>query len=219
MHALCLLLSLFPPPLALQAPAAAPGDTIAAPTNVRGADYPRVTPDLRVMFRIKAPEAQKVEFNLGHRYPAQKDGEGYWSVTTDPQAPGFHYYSVVIDGVSVSDPASEAFYGTGRESSGIEVPEKGVDYYLPKDVPHGEVRERWYHSKTTGAWRRVYVYTPPGYDADRDARYPVLYLQHGAGEDERGWSNQGHAAFIMDILIAERKARPMLVVMEQGYAT
>src|SRR5262249_54420363 len=91
-------------------------------------------------------------------------------------------------------------------------------YYLPKDVPHGDVRERWYHSATTGAWRRVYVYTPPGYDTDRDARYPVLYLQHGAGEDERGWSNQGRVAFIMDNLIAERRARPMLVVRERGQA-
>ena len=106
--------------------------------------------------------------------------------------PGFHYYRVFIDGAEVNDPASETFYGTGKETSGIEIPEKGVDYYLPKDVPHGEVRERWYHSATTQDWRRVFVYTPPGYDTDRDTRYPVLYLQHGAGEDERGWSNQGH---------------------------
>jgi enterochelin esterase-like enzyme len=124
-----------------------------------------------------------------------------------------------IDGVEVNDPASETFYGTGKETSGIEIPEKGVDFYLPKDVPHGEIRERWYHSKTTGQWRRVFVYTPPGYDTNREARYPVLYLQHGGGEDERGWPNQGRVGFIMDNLIAERKARPMLVVMEHGYAS
>ena len=118
----------------------------------------------------------------------------------------------------MNDPSSETFYGTGKETSGIEVPEKGVDYYLPKDVPHGEVRERWYHSATTQDWRRAFVYTPPGYDTDRNTRYPVLYLQHGSGEDERGWSNQGHMAFILDNLIAEKKAKPMIVVMEKGYA-
>lgn len=193
-------------------------DSVPSPTNIGGAEYPRVTPDLRVIFRIKAPDAQKIEFNLGKRYAAEKDAQGFWTATTDPQAPGFHYYWLVIDGVQVNDPGSETFYGTGKQTSGIEVPEKGVDYYLPKEVPHGDVRERWYHSNTTGEWRRIYLYTPPGYDTNRDTRYPVLYLQHGAGEDERGWSNQGHVGFIMDNLIAERKARPMLVVMERGYA-
>ncbi len=189
-----------------------------APTNVAGAEYPRVTPDLRVIFRVKAPDAQKIEFDLGRRYPAVKDAEGFWTATTEPQAPGFHYYWLVIDGVQVNDPGSETFYGTGKQASGVEVPEKGVDYYLPKAVPHGDVRERPYHSSTTGEWRRAYIYAPPGYDTDRNRRYPVLYLQHGAGEDERGWSNQGRMAFIMDNLIAERKAVPMLVVMERGYA-
>src|SRR5262249_13084607 len=112
----------------------------------------------------------------------------------------------------------ETFYGTGKQCSGIEVPEKGVDFYLPKDVPHGEVRERWYRSKTTQQWRRIFVYTPPGYDTDRSRRYPVLDLQHGGGEAERAWQNQGRVGFILDNLIAERKAKPMIVVMEQGYA-
>ena len=201
-----------------QTPPKAIADSVPAPTNSGGAEYPRVTPDLRVLFRVKAPDAQKIEFNLGKRYTAEKDAQGFWTATTDPQAPGFHYYWLVIDGVQVNDPGSETFYGTGKQTSGIEVPEKGVDYYLPKEVPHGDVRERWYHSNTTGDWRRIYLYTPPGYDAARDTRYPVLYLQHGAGEDERGWSNQGHVGFIMDNLIAEKKARPMLVVMERGYA-
>jgi enterochelin esterase-like enzyme len=193
-------------------------DGVPATSNVRGADYPRVLPDLRVVFRIKAPTAQKVEFDLGKRYSATRSEDGFWTATTAPQVPGFHYYWLVIDGIQVNDPASESFYGVGKQSSGIEIPEKGVDFYLPKEVAHGEVRERWYHSKATEAWRRVFVYTPPDYDTNREARYPVLYLQHGGGEDERGWPNQGRVSFIMDNLIAEKKAKPMLVVMEQGYA-
>jgi len=202
-------------------PQTPPADTIPAPTNVQGAQYPRITSDLRAIFRIKAPDAQKVEFAFFNpkRYPATKDEAGFWTATTEPLVPGFHYYRVFIDGAEVNDPASETFYGTGKDASGIEIPEKGVDYYLPKDVPHGDVRERWYKSATTGNWRRVYVYCPPGYDTNRDARYPVLYLQHGGAEDERGWPNQGRAAFILDNLIAERKAVPMLVVMEKGYAS
>ena len=203
-----------------QAESSKPADTIAAPSNIRGAEYPRIHTDLRVTFRIKAPNAQKVVFAFfySQRYPAKKGEDGFWTATTDPLVPGFHYYRVFVDGVEVNDPASETFYGTGKETSGIEIPEKGVDFYLPRDVPHGEVRERWYHSKTTGQWRRIFVYTPPGYDTNREARYPVLYLQHGCGEDERGWPNQGRVGFILDNLIAQRGARPMLVVMEQGYA-
>jgi enterochelin esterase-like enzyme len=173
-----------------------------------------------VTFRIKAPDAQRVVFGFfdSQRYPAKKGEDGFWTATTEPQVPGFHYYRVFIDDVQVNDPASETYYGTGKQTSGIEIPEKGVDYYLPRNVPHGEVRERWYFSSTTQAWRRILVYTPPGYDTERDTRYPVLYLQHGAGEDERGWPNQGRVSFILDNLLAERKAKPMLVVMEQGYA-
>jgi enterochelin esterase-like enzyme len=203
-----------------------PADTVPAATNVQGAEYPRIHPDLRVTFRIKAPNAQKVVFAFfdSQRYPAKKGEDGFWTATTEPQVPGFHYYRVFIDGAEgrdsaeVNDPGSHTFYGTGKDASGIEIPEKGVDFYLPKDVPHGEVRERWYFSTTTKEWRRAFVYTPPGYDNDRETRYPVLYLQHGGGEDETGWPRQGHTAFIMDNLIAERKARPMLVVMERGYA-
>jgi enterochelin esterase-like enzyme len=197
-----------------------PADGLPAPTNIRGQQYPRIHPDLRVTFRIKAPEAQKVVFGFfdSQRYPATKGDSGYWTATTQVQVPGFHYYRVFIDGAEVNDPASQTFYGTGKDTSGIEIPENGEDYHRPKDVPHGEVRERWYFSKTTQEWRRIFVYAPPGYDTDRDRRYPVLYLQHGGGEDETGWPNQGRVGFIMDNLLAERKARPMLVVMEQGYA-
>ena len=201
-------------------PSKSAGTDGAAPaaSNIRGAEYPRILPDLRVVFRLEAPEARKVEFDLGRRYPAEKGDDGFWTATTDPQVPGFHYYWLVIDDVPVNDPASETFYGVGKQSSGIEIPESGVDFYLPRDVPHGEVRERWYWSKTTEAWRRVFVYTPPGYDVDQAAHYPVLYLQHGGGEDERGWPNQGRLSFILDNLIAEGNAEPMLVVMGQGYA-
>ncbi len=198
-----------------------PPEGAPASTNIRGAEYPRILGDLRVTFRIKAPDAQKVEFGFfdNTRYVATKDSEGFWTATTtNPVVPGFHYYRMWIDGVQVNDPASQTFYGTGKDTSGIEIPEKGVDYYLPKDVPHGDVRERWYFSKTTQDWRRMFVYTPPGYDSDRETRYPVLYLQHGGGEDETGWPNQGRVSFILDNLIAEKKSKPMLVVMEQGYA-
>jgi enterochelin esterase-like enzyme len=122
----------------------------------------------------------------------------------------------VIDGVTTMDPASETFFGMSREASGIEVPEKGVDFYDAKNVPHGDVRAVWFYAKTTNSWQRCYVYTPPDYDANAKIRYPVLYLQHGMGEDERGWPTQGHVNFIMDNLIAAGKAKPMIIVMANG---
>jgi enterochelin esterase family protein len=194
--------------------AEAGSDSQPASTNVMGAQYPRVHPDRRVTFRLKAPEAQKAQVRLGKTYDMEKDGEGVWSVTLPPQVVGFHYYSLIIDGVPVSDPASETFFGVGRQYSGIEIPEQWVDYYEVKDVPHGEVRQRRYFSKVTRQWRRCFVYTPPGYDANRNTRYPVLYLLHGFGEDERGWMIQGRVDNIMDKLMAEKKAKPMLVVMD-----
>lgn len=201
-----------------QPPAGTDDDSKPATTNILGQPFPRVSKDLRATVRIKAPEAAKVELDLMKKYPMTKDAEGVWSATTEPLVPGFHYYSILIDGVAVCDPASETFYGMGRMASGIEIPTAGEDFYQPKDVPQGEVRERWYHSKTIDGWRRIFVYTPPGYDQETQTRYPVLYLQHGGGEDERGWPNQGHMCHIMDNLIAEKKAVPMIVVMEKGYA-
>ena len=147
-----------------------------------------------------------------------KGADGTWSVTTPPSVPGFHYYWFVLNGVAVNDPASETYFGYGKETSGIEVPETGADFYAIKNVPHGEVRAKWYLSKTTGEWRRAFVYTPPGYDEHPTTRYPVLILQHGSGEDETGWTRQGRAQFILDNLIAAAKARPMIVVMDCGYA-
>jgi len=195
-----------------------PPDSKPATSNVRGVEYPRVTSDLRGIFRISAPEANKVQIKLDKIYDMVKDDKGIWSVTTEPLVPGFHYYFLLIDGVQVSDPASESYFGWARMSSGIEIPETGVDYDSVKNVPHGDVRQKWYYSTVTQAWRRCFVYCPPDYNNNLNKNYPVLYLQHGSGEDERGWSVQGKADIIMDNLIAEGKAVPMLIVMDQGYA-
>jgi enterochelin esterase family protein len=148
-----------------------------------------------------------------------RNQDGVWSVTVGPVVPGFHYYWYVVDGIEVSDPSSESYFGHNKELSGVEVPEKGTDFYDVKDVPHGDVRIHWYHSKTTGSWRRAYVYTPPDYDRNVSARYPVLYLQHGANENGSSWSRQGRAGPILDNLIAAGKAQAMIVVMETGYAS
>jgi enterochelin esterase-like enzyme len=195
-------------------------DSQPATTNVMGAEYPRVHADGRATFQSKAPGAQKVQVQIsGGPFEMVKGEDGFWSVTTPPLVPGFHYYSLVIDGVAVNDPGSHTFYGTGKDSSGIEIPEKGVTYYSYQDVPHGDVRIRSYLSKVTGKWRRCFVYTPPDYDTNLKARYPVLYLQHGMGEDETGWIFQGKANLILDNLIAAKKAVPMIIVTDNGYAS
>jgi enterochelin esterase-like enzyme len=200
-------------------------DSQPATTNIGNFAYPRIHPDLRLTFKFKAPAAKKVQvvgnFGLGKGGPweMERGEDGVWTVTTPPVIPGFHYYKLAVDGVEVNDPASDSFFGTGRPTSGIEIPEKGVDFYDPKDVPHGEVRSHWYKSQVTGKLRHILVYTPPGYDTDPSKRYPVLYLQHGGGEDETGWTRQGRVNFILDNLIAAGRAAPMIVVMEKGYAT
>ena len=190
--------------------------SVPASSNITGANYPRILPDNRVIFQLRAPDAKQVQIDLGRLYDMERDDTGTWTVTTDPQDPGFHYYSLVIDGVRVADPASESFYGTGRMSSAVEIPEKDVDFYTIKDVPHGDIRSKRYFSKYTNSWRRLFVYTPPGYDTQTDKKYPVLYIQHGGGEDERGWAQQGKTDIILDNLIAEKKATPMLVVIANG---
>lgn len=191
-------------------------DGVPAPSNISRGGYPRILPDNRVVFQVRAPNARQVQINLGRMYDLQKDDSGVWTGTTAPQDPGFHYYSLVIDGVSVADPASESFFGTGKVSSAIEIPEAGVDFYTVKDVPHGDIRSKRYFSKVTSSWRRLFVYTPPGYDKDSAQQYPVLYIQHGGGEDETGWAVQGRTDIILDNLIAAGKARPMLVVIANG---
>lgn len=187
-----------------------------APSNIDPNGYPRILPDNRVVFRVQAPRATQVQINLGRNYDMQKDASGTWTVTTAAQDPGFHYYSLIIDGVSVADPASASFYGTSRWSSAVEIPEAGLDFYAVKDVPHGDIRSKQYFSKFTNSWRHLNVYTPPGYDKDTDKKYPVLYIQHGGGEDETGWAVQGKTDLILDNLIAAGKAKAMLVVMPNG---
>ncbi len=189
-----------------------------ASTNIGNGKYPLVTSDLRVIFKINAPDAEKVQIDLGKLYDLTRDEEGLWTVTTEPQDPGFHYYDLVIHGVAVADPSSDSFFGVNKMSSGIEIPEKGVDFYTVKEVPHGDVSAKWYYSNTTGKWRKFYIYCPPGYDNDTDKNYPVLYLQHGGGEDETGWVRQGRVDIILDNLIATGKAVPMLIVMENSNA-
>lgn len=201
--------------------AQAPGDGRPAPSNVLNAPYPRINPDQSVTFRIRADAAQKVGIASGPgvgNFDLVKGTDGFWTGTTKPLAPGFYYYSVVVDGFTGSDPGSSAFFGYARYGSAVEVPGAESDFFAPKDVPHGTVREEWYFARAMGAeggWRRIRVYTPPGYDTGR-TRYPVLYLQHGAGENETSWSNQGHEQFIMDNLLAAGKAKPMIIVNENG---
>jgi enterochelin esterase-like enzyme len=187
-----------------------------AETNVRSAQYPQILPDNRAFFRIKAPEAQKVQLDLVRKYDMVKDSTGIWQVTTDSLSEGFHYYSLIIDGVALADPASETYYGMGRMASGIEVPFKGDGYYEIRNVPHGDILIKRYYSSVINSWRQFYMYTPPGYDENNNEQYPVLYILHGGGEDQRGWATQGKTDLIIDNLIAEKKAVPMIVVMVDG---
>ncbi|MDE3202574.1 MAG: esterase [Acidobacteriota bacterium] len=196
------------------------GDFKPATSNVLDAQYPQVDSNSRVRIRFKAPDAKNVKVNFwsGEKSAMEKQPDGFWTFTTRPMAPGLHYYTLNVDGAEVSDPASTAYFGGSKWASAVEVPEVGVDYYLPKDVPHGQVRQVWYHSSVTGTWRDAFVYLPPNYDTSK-TRYPVLYLQHGGGEDETGWIRQGKANFILDNLIASGSTKPMIVVMANGYAT
>ena len=189
-----------------------PEGSFSPVTNINRNSYPRVLSDYSVMFRVNAQQAQKVQIDLcGTKYDMNKSDDGAWIVTTKPQVPGFHYYSLIVDGVSTADPASRSFYGCSRWSSAIEIPEKGMDDFEVQDVPHGEVRTVNYFSKVENAWRPLMVYTPAGYNEGKQD-YPVVYIQHGGGEDHRGWMEQGRTAQIMDNLIAACKAVPMIVV-------
>jgi enterochelin esterase family protein len=192
-----------------------PDDSKPASTNIVGAEYPRIDAQRRAIFRVRAPEAQSVVVSMGNTALVKGD-DGYWTGVTAPLDPGFHYYNLRINGVEVNDPSSETFFGSGRMMSGIEVPEEGVDFYHAKKVPHGQIVSFWYFAESTGEIRQANVYIPPDYMQNNDKRYPVLYLQHGMGEDRRAWANQGRTNFILDNLIAEGKAKPMIVVMEDG---
>ncbi len=191
-----------------------------AETNVWGAEYPRIDSTGRVQIRIKAPDANKVKLNFwsGPKVDMEKQADGFWTVTTTPLVPGLHYYVINVDGADASDPGSKAFFGGNRYVSAVEIPEPGSTYYSIQNVPQGQVRDVWYESKVTGSWRHAMVYLPPDYEAQPKKRYPVLYLQHGGGEDETGWIRQGRANFILDNLIAAGEAKPMIIVMAYGYA-
>ncbi len=196
------------------------GDFKPATSNVLDAQYPKVDGNSRVQIRFKASDATKVKLNFwsGPKVDMEKQTDGFWTFTTPPMTPGLHYYTIIVDGAEVSDPGSTAYFGGSKWASAVEVPEAGANYYLPQGVPHGQVREVWYHSSVTGTWRHALVYLPPDYDTTK-TRYPVLYLQHGGGEDESGWIRQGKANFILDNLIASGSTKPMIVVMANGYAT
>ena len=185
--------------------------------NQLGKEFPQVNSEGRVRVQISAPEALKVQLDIGAvKYDLKKDEKGVWTGESAPQDEGFHYYQLNIDGASVPDPGSLYFYGASRWGSGIEVPAQDQDFYALKNVPHGQVREHIYYSEVNKAMRRCFVYTPPGYDKNTKKRYPVLYLQHGGGENETGWSSQGRANLIMDNLIAEGKAKSFIIVMDNG---
>jgi len=190
--------------------------------NQPGQEYPQVNSQGYARFRIVAPQAQSVVVSLGPGgtkggTPLTKAEDGSWTgTTTGPLEEGFHYYHLTVDGGVFNDPGTLNFYGSTRWESGIEVPAHDQDFYALKDVPHGKVQQILFPSKSTGTSRRAFVYTPPAYDKETSKRYPVLYLQHGWGEDETAWSNQGHANLIMDNLIAEGKIKPFIIVMTYG---
>jgi enterochelin esterase-like enzyme len=213
-----------PKPVPVQATTAQPAPVLGPPVedfkpselNQTGKQYPQVNSERRIRFRIVAPQAQSVRVPEWGGINLTKGDDGAWVGVSRPVDEGFHYYRLVIDGAEVPDPGSKFFYGANRWGSAVEVPAHDADFYALKNVPHGQLREVKYFSKSTNATRRCFVYTPPDYDKNPAARYPVLYLQHGAGEDETGWGSQGYAGRIMDNLIAEGKARPFLIVMDNG---
>lgn len=191
-----------------------------ATTTHRLAEFPKIHQDGRVWFRFKAPAtAQSVKIHMGSdEYDMQKDDKGLWNIVLPNLKPGYQVYWMMVDGTEIEDPGSDIFYSNGYRSV-LEVPASDEADYSAKKVPHGDVREHWFYSEITGEFRRMFVYTPPGYDKDFKTKYPVLYLQHGAGELEMEWVHSGKANFILDNLIAEGKARPMIIVMNNGFAT
>ena len=188
-----------------------------ATSNMPGQQYPQVNSEGRVRARLSAPQAQNVQLNIsGIKFPMTRDTNGVWIGDSTPQDQGNHYYGLVVDGAEVPDPNGSFIFGSGAWRTDIEIPASDEDFYALKNVPHGQVREMLYFGKTSNKQRRCFVYTPPDYDKDASRRFPVLYLQHGYNENETGWSHQGRAGLIMDNLIAEGKARPFIIVMENG---
>jgi S-formylglutathione hydrolase FrmB len=195
------------------------------PYNVYGAQFPRIEEDNRVTFHFTAPNAQKVQVALVTSgqgslaplpYDMVKGADGVWAYTSVPQSPGYHNYWMLVDGSIVLDPATKGFMGYSHMCNGFEIPEAGVDWYDLKDVPHGHLEAANYYAKSINAWRHILVYTPPGYDdkANLKNRYPVVYLQHGSGEDETVWFEMGRTNLVVDNLLAAGKVKPMIVVSE-----
>jgi enterochelin esterase-like enzyme len=188
--------------------------------NQPGQEYPQVNSDGYARFRVKAPHADSVRVSLGlggqGGTKLAKGANGYFTGTTaGPMDEGFHYYHLTVDGGVFNDPGTLNYYGSVRWESGIEIPAHDQDFYALKDVHHGNVQQILFPSKSTNTSRKAFVYTPPGYEKG-STKYPVLYLQHGWGEDENAWSNQGHANLIMDNMIAEGKIKPFIIVMTYG---
>ncbi|MBS1602998.1 MAG: esterase [Bacteroidetes bacterium] len=189
--------------------------------NQPGQQYPQVNSQGYARFKISAPKADSVRVSLGLGGKGgtvlTKGDDGFFTGTTGgPMDEGFHYYHITIDGGTFNDPGTLNFYGSTRWESGIEIPAHDQDFYALKDVPHGDVVQVLFPSRSTNTSRRAFVYTPPDYNKNQNKRYPVLYLQHGWGEDETAWSNQGHANLIMDNLIADGKIKPFIIVMTYG---
>jgi enterochelin esterase family protein len=186
-----------------------------SPYNLSGAKYPRIETDSRVTFRFNAPNAQKVQVSIVNvPFDMVKGNDGVWTYTSEPQDKGYHNYWMIVDGVIVIDPATNAFMGYGHMCNGFEIPDPDGSFYQIKDVPHGNVLIENYYSKVAKSWRHIFIYTPPDYEKNSSTRYPVLYLQHGGGEDERVWIEMGRTNLILDNLISEGKIKPFIVVME-----
>ena len=196
-------------------------DFVPSEMNQPGQQYPQVNSQGYARFRIEAPDAQSVVVSLGlggrggTRLRPTYDGS-WVGQTEGPMDEGFHYYHITIDGATVNDPGTNNYFGSTRWESGIEIPAHDADFYATKNVPHGNVQQVLFWSESTKTTRRAFVYTPPTYGQNRKQRFPVLYLQHGWGEDETAWSSQGHANLIMDNLIAEGKCEPFIIVMTYG---
>ena len=198
-----------------------PAEFQRASTTHRLAEFPKIAKDGCVWFQFTAPNAQRVQVRIGaanKTYDMEKLADGIWNLVIAYPGPGLQYYFMIVDGLNVMDPGSETFYSNGIKTA-VEVPSPGEDFYDVKDVPHGHVVQHLFYSRVTQSWRRMYIYLPPGYDTHQRMRYPVLYLQHGAGEDETEWTHAGRAQFILDNMLAEKKAVPMIVVMNNGFAT
>ncbi len=196
------------------------GTVHPSPNNMYGGQFPRIEADNSVTFQFKAPDAQKVQVAIANvAHDMVKDADGVWTYRSEPQDLGYHNYWMVVDGAVVLDPATDGFIGYSHDCNGFEIPDPNGGFYDLKDVPHGDVLIKNYFSKVTDSWRLAYIYTPPGYSKNTSTKYPVLYLQHGGGEDQRVWIEMGRTNLILDNLIAEGKCKPFIVVMETSAAS